>query len=163
MPEKPELPVRIIRERGSQRRRTYSHEAKVRKEVDRPSQVAASKEVISHRVNEQSRGQTEHLQRRIAFRQVVTEESLRRRRIASREQAGERFAGNVLQSSGARPAAVTATSGIIRVFVVIFLLSMLFLIVSRGQQTGTAIQKVGFFLNNFTSGQPLFKTTKASA
>lgn len=155
MPE-PELPIRIIREREKGKRATYKQHAEVRRTIDRPSEVAAQREVITHRVNEQSRGQQEHLGRRIQFRRTVTEESLRRRRTAVREQAGERLGADILQRSGARPASIGIATGIIRVFVVIFALSMLFLLVSRGQQTGNAIQKVGFFLSNLTSSQPLF-------
>lgn len=161
MAEKPELPIRVIREREKGKRATYRQHAEVRRTVDRPSEVAAQKEIITHRTNEQSRGQQEHLTRRVIFRRVVTEESLRRRRTAAREQAREKFGADVVQKSGARPAAVGATAGIIRVFVVIFALSMLFLIVSRGEQAGNAIQKVGYFLNNVTSGQPLFKKKTA--
>lgn len=160
MAEKPELPIRIIREREKGKRATYAQHAEVRRR-ERPSEVQAQREVITHRVNEQSRGQQEHLTRRIQFRRVVTEESLRRRRTAAREQAVERFGGDVAQQTGARPAAVSASAGIIRVFVILFALSMLFLVVSRGQQAGNAIQKVGYFLNSLTSSQPLFKKKTA--
>lgn len=156
MPES-ELPIRVIRERERGKRATYKQHAEVRRTIDRPSQVAASKEVITHRVNEQSRGQQEHLGRRIKFRQVVTEESLRRRRIAAKEQAREKYTGDVVQKTGVRPASIGIVAILFRIFIAVFLLSMLFLVVSRGQATGNAIQKVGYFLNNLTSSQPLFR------
>lgn len=168
MAKDPELPIRIIRERGKTARATYKQNAEVRRTIDRPSHEGTTKRIITHRVNEQGRGQQEHLGRRIAFRKVVTEESLRRRRIAASEAAGERrsfqneqsarkYGADVLQGTGARSTSVSIASVILRIFVAIFLLAMLFLIVSRGQQTGDAIQKVGFFLNGLTSSQPLFK------
>jgi hypothetical protein len=167
MPEK-ELPIRIVREKGSQNRRTTTHAAKVKTERVIPVETGARKQVITHKANESLRFQRSNLVNRAAVRTNITDESLRRRRIAAGEQVGERrsadnerarrrLGADVLQRTGARPAAVGVTSGLIRVFVVIFLLSMLFLVVSKGQQAGNAIQKVGYFLNNLTSGQPLFK------
>lgn len=155
MPEQ-ELPIRIIRERGRVRRATYAQEHKERRITEGLTQ-SAKRGTITHRTDEQIRQRREEVVNRAAIRRNITEESLRRRRIAYAEQAREQFGADVLQRTGTRPAAVSFTSGLIRVFVVIFLLSMLFLVVSRGQATGNAIQKVGYFLNNLTSGQPLFK------
>lgn len=155
----PEPQVRVIRERGKQKRATIRYGVKQHATVKIPAEVAARKEVTTHRYAEEHRLQEQNLTRRLAFRRGVTEESLRRRRVAAGEQRREQLRADVLQKSGARPASVGVASGIIRVFAVIFALSILFLLVSRGSQAGNAIQKVGAFLGNITSSQPLFKKT----
>lgn len=149
--------VRVIRERGRVHRVNVRHDVKQHAVVKIPAEVHARREIIRERYAQEEGLQQRNFQRRAEFRRVVTEESLRRRRTAAREQAGEQFGADVFQKSGGRPAAIGAGAGIIRVFAILFLLSILFLIVSRGSQTGTAINKAGYFLNNVTSNQPLFK------
>lgn len=149
--------VRVIRERGRVHRANVRHDVKQHAVVKVPVETQARREIIRERYSQEEGLQQRNAERRVRFRQVVTEESLRRRRTAAAEQSREQLAADVFQKSGGRPATVSAGAGILRVFAIIFMLGILFLIVSRGQQSGTAINKVGYFLNNVTSNQPLFK------
>lgn len=153
----PELPIRVIRERGRVHRLNTQTDYSYRK-ADRTHSGAVQKDVITHRTNEVGRNQSENLVRRKQFRDYVTTTSLARGKQSRADIRGEQFRQNVFEKSGGQSASVGATAGIIRIFVVLFLLSMLFLLVSRGDQAGTAIQKIGYFMNNLTSSQPLFKT-----
>lgn len=153
--------VRVIRERGRVHRKNVRHDVKQHATVKVPVETQARREVIRERYAQEEGLQQRNAERRVRFRQVVTEESLRRRRTAAAEQSREQLGADILQKSGGRPAAISAGAGILRVFAIIFMLGILFLVVSRGNQSGNAIGKVGYFLNNVTSNQPLFK--KASA
>jgi hypothetical protein len=149
--------VRVVRERGRVHRVNVRHDVKQHATVKIPAEVSGKREIIRERYAQEEGLQQRNFGRRAAFRRVVTEESLRRRRTAAGEQSREQFAADVFQKSGGRPATVGAGAGVLRTTAIIFLMAMLFLIVSRGSQSGTAINKVGYFLNNVTSNQPLFK------
>lgn len=151
-----ELPIRVIRERGSQSRRTKRVEGTENRSTSGYRGYVA-KDVNAHRATLVEVGQQRQHIRRKEFRSFVTDQSLRRQRGAISQQALAGYSGEVFKRSGTKNASVSAFAIIIRIFTAIILLSVLLLVVSHGSETGNAIQKSGAFLANLTSDKPLFK------
>lgn len=155
---KPPLPVWKVRETGSQQRKTV----KVKKTSDAELQQQRHGNTMEQLSARQSQ--------RIQFRRIVRQESVGReqdvlalRRGERYRQSGERFAGTTIGTAFGFERSPTPgysiLGGIVRVVAIVFALAILYLLVSRGQAAGNAIQKVGYFLNNVTSGKPLFTKT----
>lgn len=154
---KPPLPVWKVRESGAQQRKTV----KVQKTSNAELQAQRHGQTMQQLEARQAQ--------RIQFRRIVRQESVAReqqviglRRSERYRQQGERFGTNVAGSAfgfGTSPGAgYSVLGGIVRVIAIVFALAVLYLLVSNGQTAGSAIQKVGYFMNNITSGQPIFKS-----
>lgn len=152
---KPPLPIWKVRESGTQQRKTV----KVKKASDAELQQQRHVNTMEQLGARQSQ--------RIQFRRIVRQESVAREQEVLGLRRGERYRQNVERVGGGvagsafgfeqNPApAYSFLGGILRVAAIVFALAILYLLVSRGQAAGNAIQQVGYFLNNITSGKPLF-------
>lgn len=148
--KKPKIDASIARtrERAKQKRLTSK--------VEGYNYAVSRRSVIKDRESARQARQVSVIQQRQAVRQQEVTESSNRNVARGVVRAAPQAIPNTVSGESSPVAA-----GIFRIFAIFFLLSILFLVVSRGNQTGNAIQKVGFFLNNLTSNQPLIVKTPA--